>query len=93
MLVGLVKWAYRRGELHERLRIKRLIAEFRNGTDDMNRSYKYAGESNETYKGRQRHDMEVRNEAMRILNDLMTVGDAEWVPKSPAPIDADEAEK
>ena len=90
MLVGLVKWAYRRGELHERLRIKRLIAELRNETYDMNRDFRYAEESNETYRERQRHDMEVRNEAMRILNGLMTVGAAEWVAKSPAPIDKDE---
>jgi hypothetical protein len=73
MLLGLVKWSYRRGVLHERLRVRRIFAEFSRRTDEqLKLLYQRAQDdpaislTNELQK-----EIAIKAEALRLVNSLL----------------------
>lgn len=85
-MLKLLKWAYRRGVLHERMRIKRLASDYLRQRDS-DVSLLRVQPNNERQA---RFEIAVQAEAAHVLERLLSVPrEAVFVSNEPAPIDND----
>lgn len=87
----MLKWIYNLGVQHERMRIKKLIAEFH---EQATRKYDEFNMMSDREKAKQRtrFDLDITREAGKVLDKLIEPGDAypEVISRlTPPPIDED----